>query len=69
MEVGLIAESGVGTPEVGCELMVQLFLGVSGAWGQVHEPQQSYADQGYREVVGHDGLIPSYSEDGDRVGL
>jgi hypothetical protein len=38
MDVGLVARPGVGTLDVGRELMAQLFRGVQRSWGQVCEP-------------------------------
>jgi hypothetical protein len=69
VEVRLVAESRVSTLKVGRELMAQLFLGVQGPWGQVHEPRPSQASQGHREVVGHNGFIPSCSKDGGGIDL
>jgi hypothetical protein len=67
MEVDLVARESVGALKVGCELMAQLRPGGDGPLGQVHEPRPSYTDQDHREIVGHDGLIPSSSD--DQVGV
>jgi hypothetical protein len=63
MDVGLIARVSVGILKVGCELAAQLSPGDEGPLGQVHEPRPGRIGQGHWEVVGHDSLIPSCSED------
>jgi hypothetical protein len=69
MEVDLIAEPSVCALKVSFELMTHLFPRVQRPWGQVHEPRLGCASEGHREIVGHDDLIPSYSEDGGGVDL
>jgi hypothetical protein len=36
---------------------------------EIHEPRTGCPRQGYRGVVGHDGLIAAYIEDGGGVDL
>jgi hypothetical protein len=69
MEVDLIAGLRVSTLKVGRELTAQLFPGVQGPRGKVHEPRSDHAGQGYREIVGPDGLILSCNKDGSGVDL
>jgi hypothetical protein len=59
MEVDLIAGASICALKVSRELIAQCFPGVEGLLGQVHEPQPGCAGQGHREVVDHDGIIPS----------
>jgi hypothetical protein len=58
VEVGLVAWPGVTALKVGRELAAQLWLGVEGSLGQVHEPGPGRPGQGNGEVVGHNGFIP-----------
>jgi hypothetical protein len=58
VEVGIVARLIIDALEVGHKLVAQLQPGVKGPLGQVHEPRWGYSDQGNREVVGHNGLIP-----------
>jgi hypothetical protein len=69
MEVNLVGGGSIGTLEVGRELEAQLPPGGGGSLGQVHEPRSGRANQGHREVVGHEGLIPSCNEDRGGVDL
>jgi hypothetical protein len=69
VEVDLVAGASVGSLKVGREVMAQLFPGGEGVLGWVHEPQLGRVGQGHREVVGHDSLIPSCSEDGGGVDM
>jgi hypothetical protein len=69
VEVNLIALASVGALEVGRELTSQLLSGGEGPLEQVHEPRPGHTSQGHREIVGHDSLIPSRSEDRGRVDL
>jgi hypothetical protein len=59
MEVGLITRPSIGALEVGREVAAQLRPGVEGPLREIHEPGPGRPRQGYREVVGHDNLIPS----------
>jgi hypothetical protein len=63
VEIGLINRSQVGT------LTAQLLPGGERALRQVHEPWPRRPGQGDRKIVGHDGLIFSYSEDRGGVDL
>jgi hypothetical protein len=58
VEVGLVAWPSVSALEVGRELAAQLWPGVEGSLGQVHEPGPGRPGQGNGEVVGHNGFIP-----------
>jgi hypothetical protein len=69
VEVGLVAWPGVSALEVGRELAAQLWPGVEGSLGQVHEPGPGRPGQGNGEVVGHNGLIPSCRKDRGGVNL
>jgi hypothetical protein len=69
MEVDLVARPSIGALEVDCELAAQLWPGVEGPLGEIHEPRPVHPSQGYRKVVGHDGLIISCRKDGGRVDL
>jgi hypothetical protein len=69
MEVSLVARSSIRALDVGRELAAQLWPGAEGPLGEIHEPRPGYPNQGYREVFGHDGLIPTCSEDGGGVDL
>jgi hypothetical protein len=69
MEVGLFASARVGTLEASYELTEQLLLGGESLLQKVHEPRPGCISQGHREVVGHDSLIPSYSEDTGGIDL
>jgi hypothetical protein len=50
MEVGLHTVLLVSAGEVRHEPRTELFLGVDGSWGLVHEPSPSWSRQGYMEV-------------------
>jgi hypothetical protein len=69
MEVDLIAGTSICALKTGLELVAQHSPGGEGPLGQVHEPRPGHAGQGNWEVVGHDGLIPSCSEDGGGIDL
>jgi hypothetical protein len=69
VEVDLITLASISALEVGHELMAQLHSGGEGPLRQVHEPRPGHTGQGHREVVGHDDLIPSCSEDRGGVDL
>jgi hypothetical protein len=58
VEVGLVAWPGVSALKLSRELAAQLWPGVEGSLGQVHELGPGRPGQGNREVVGHNGLIP-----------
>jgi hypothetical protein len=58
VEVGLVAWPGVSALKVGRELAAQLWPGVEGPLGKVHEIGPGRPGQGNREVVGHNGFIP-----------
>jgi hypothetical protein len=63
VQVDLVAGASVCTLEVGRELAAQLSPGGEEPLREVHEPRPDRTGQGHREVVSHDGLIPSYSEE------
>jgi hypothetical protein len=63
VEVNLVAQASVGALEVGRKLMAQLHPGGEGPPRQVHELRLGSTSQGHWEIVGHDCLIPSCSED------
>jgi hypothetical protein len=69
VEVDLITLASISALEVGHELMAQLHSRGEGPLRQVHEPRPGRTGQGHREVVGHDDLIPSCSEDRGGVDL
>jgi hypothetical protein len=69
VEVNIIARASVGALKVGRELTTLLCPGDEGPLRQVHEPRPGRTGQGYREIVDHDSLIPSYSEDRGGVDL
>jgi hypothetical protein len=56
----------VSTSEVCFEPCTELFLGVDGSRGKVHEPGPGWPGQGYMEVARHDGGVStSYRNGGD----
>jgi hypothetical protein len=63
VEAKLITRVSVCALNVGRELMTQLPPGGEGPLEQVPEPRSGCTGQGHREVVDHDDLIPSCSED------
>jgi hypothetical protein len=69
VEIGLVTRLSISTLEVGRELAAQLWPGVEGPLGEIHEPGPGHPCQGYGEVVGHDSLIPTCREDGGWVDL
>jgi hypothetical protein len=62
IEVELVAQASVAALEVGRELTAQLRLGDEGPSGRFMSHNRAVPVRA-REIVGHDNLIPSYSED------
>jgi hypothetical protein len=69
VEIGQVTRPSISALEVGRELAAQLWPGVEGSLGKIHESGPGRPHQGYREVVGHDSLILACREDGGEVDL
>jgi hypothetical protein len=69
MEVGLHTVLLVSAGEVLDELRAELFLGVDGSWGEVHEPSSGRSRQGDKKIRCHHSSVSTCCRDGDDVHL
>jgi hypothetical protein len=69
MEMSLHTMLLISTSEVRCESRTELFLGVDGPWGKVHEPCLGWPGQGYMEVARHDGSVSISCRNGGDIDL
>jgi hypothetical protein len=69
MEMSLHAMLLISTGKVCCEPCTELFLGVDGPWGEIHEPGPGRPGQGYMEVTRHYGSVSIGCRNGGDVDL
>jgi hypothetical protein len=69
MEMSLHAMLLISTGKVRCEPCTELFLGVDGPRGEIHEPGPGRPGQGYMEVTRHYGSVSIGCRNGGDVDL
>jgi hypothetical protein len=69
MEMSLHAMLLISTGKVCCEPCTELFPGVDGSRGQVHEPGPGRPSQGYMEVARHHSSVSTSCRNGSDVNL
>jgi hypothetical protein len=69
MEMSLHTMLLISTGEVCCEPCIELFLGVDGPRGEVHEPGLGRPGQGYMEVACHYNNVSTSCRNGGDVDL
>jgi hypothetical protein len=69
MEMSLHTMLLISTGEVRCEPCTELFPGVDGPWGEVHEPGPGWPGQGYMEVACHYGSVSTSCRNGGDIDL
>jgi hypothetical protein len=69
MEMSLHAMLMISTGKVRCEPCTELFLGVDGPWGEIHEPDPGRPGQGYMEVTRHYSSVSTGCRNGGDVNL
>jgi hypothetical protein len=69
MEMSLHTVLLISTGKVCCEPCIELFLGVDGSRGQVHELGPGWPGQGYMEVARHHSSVSTSCHNGGDVNL
>jgi hypothetical protein len=69
METSLHTMLLISTGEVRCEPCIELFPGVDGPWGQIHEPGLGRPGQGYMEITCHRSGVSTRCRNGGDINL
>jgi hypothetical protein len=69
MEMSLHTVLLISTGKVRREPCIELFPGIDGSWGEIHEPGPGWPDQGYMEVAFHHISVSTGCRNGGDINL